>query len=61
MPTSPQLSISLELEAGAEPIRGSVRGPGSEARPFWGWLQLIQAIEDVITNSQGGSHEDRHS
>jgi hypothetical protein len=61
MPTPPPLRITLELQAGGEPPRGSVQRPGGEPRPFWGWLQLIQAIEDAMTNAQGGSHEDRHS
>jgi hypothetical protein len=51
MPTPPQLRITLELQAGAEPPRGSVHRPEHQPRSFWGWLQLIQAIEDAITNS----------
>ena len=60
MSIPPPLRITLELQAGAEPLRGSLHKPGGQPRPFWGWLQLIQAIEDAITQS-GGSDEDHHS
>lgn len=61
MPTPAPLRVTLELLVGAEPPRGSVHRPGARSRPFWGWLQLIQAIEDAITNSSGGLHEDHDS
>ena len=56
-----QLRLKLELEVGATPLRGSLTRAGCKARPFWGWLELIQAIEDAIANHQGGSHEAHHS
>lgn len=61
MSTPPPARITLELWAEAEPLRGSLQEPGCQPRPFWGWLQLIQAIEDAISTTSGGSHEDQHS
>ena len=49
MPHRQRLCITVDLEAGTDPLRGSLQTPDSRPRPFWGWLQLIQAIEDAIT------------
>ena len=39
--------IMLELEAGADPIRGSIdHADGSRVR-FWGWLELIEELSRV--------------
>lgn len=44
-----RLRITVDLEDGTDPLRGTLETPDSQPRPFWGWLQLIQAIEDAIT------------
>jgi hypothetical protein len=48
MPDRQRLCITVDVEAGTDPLRGSLQTPDSRPRPFWGWLQLIQAIEDAI-------------
>jgi hypothetical protein len=47
MPDRERLSITVDFEAGADPLRGSFHTPDSPPRPFWGWLELIQAIQDA--------------
>lgn len=41
--------ITLKLEAGADPIRGTIaRGDGSSRR-FWGWLELMEELRRIAT------------
>jgi hypothetical protein len=51
-------NITLELEPGADPIRGRIGCPDGTQRPFWGWLELIEvlgriAAEPVLAGEQG--------
>jgi hypothetical protein len=39
--------MHLEIEAGSDPIAGSIGGPGEEPRSFQGWIELAEAIEAV--------------
>jgi hypothetical protein len=48
MPSRLQLEISFDLEGGADPLRGTLETGDAPPRAFWGWLQLIQAIEDAV-------------
>ena len=45
MSTANSLRITLELEAGADPIRGLIEHADGSRRPFWGWLELIEAMQ----------------
>ena len=36
--------ITLELEAGAEPIRGTIDHGDGNRLPFWGWLELMEEL-----------------
>jgi hypothetical protein len=36
--------ITVELETGADPIRGSIEYSDGRSEPFWGWLELIEAL-----------------
>ncbi len=48
----PALRISLELEAGPDTIHGTLeRGDGTRER-FWGWLELMAAIDRVTSTNQ---------
>jgi hypothetical protein len=38
--------VQLDIEAG-EPIRGQLSASGMGALPFYGWLELVAAIEAV--------------
>lgn len=40
------IKLTLELEAGSDPISGTVRGPGA-AESFVGWLGLSVALDDL--------------
>jgi len=40
MSTASNPRITLELEPGADPIRGSIEHPDGSRQPFWGWLEL---------------------
>ncbi len=44
--------VTLELEAGADPIRGTIDHGGGTRVRFWGWLELIEELGRVAT---GGS------
>jgi hypothetical protein len=39
-------AFRLEIEAG-EPIRGQLSSSGMGALPFYGWLELVAAIETI--------------
>jgi hypothetical protein len=40
--------VHLDLEPGEAQLHGRVDGGNGDWRPFWGWLELMQAIEDAI-------------
>lgn len=42
MRTNPRLTV--ELEPGADPIRGSIEQADGRRQRFWGWLELIDAL-----------------
>jgi hypothetical protein len=45
--------ITLELEPGADPIRGTIDdGHGSRVR-FWGWLELMEELRRVAAGEPG--------
>jgi hypothetical protein len=45
MGAKPSVKVSVELEAGAEPVSGTVQVEDGPARPFIGWIELARAIE----------------
>jgi hypothetical protein len=49
MSTANNPRITLELEAGAEPIRGSIEQADGSRQPFWGWLQLSEELRRVAS------------
>jgi hypothetical protein len=46
-------NITLELEPGADPIRGRIGCPDGTHRPFWGWLELIEALGRLAVEPTG--------
>lgn len=44
MSTANSTRITLWLETGADPIRGSIEHPDGSRQPFWGWLELIEEL-----------------
>jgi hypothetical protein len=47
MSTSTTSRITLEIEAGADPIRGLIEHPDGSHEPFWGWLELMDELRRV--------------
>ena len=47
MSTARNPRITLELEPGAEPIRGSIEHADGSRQPFWGWLELSAVLRRV--------------
>lgn len=37
--------ITVEFEAGADPVRGSIERSHGHRQPFWGWLELIEVLQ----------------
>jgi hypothetical protein len=54
MSTDTGSRISIEF-AGSDPIRGSLETSNGKVRPFWGWLELIEALSRVSTNAPKSS------
>ena len=40
-------NITLELERGADPIQGRIGCPDGTYQPFWGWLELSGALDEL--------------
>jgi hypothetical protein len=47
MSTAGNARITLELEAGADPIRGWIEHADGSREPFWGWLELSDELRHV--------------
>jgi hypothetical protein len=43
-PAPSRLRITLEIEPGATPVAGTLVIEGGSERPFWGWMELSNAI-----------------
>lgn len=39
--------ITLKLEAGADPIRGTIAREDGSSRRFWGWLELMEELRRI--------------
>lgn len=48
--------VIVEIEPGADPIRGSIAWPAGRGRPFWGWLELIEELQRVAGGESGVPH-----
>jgi len=44
--------ITLELEPGADPIRGSIERADGSRQPFWGWLELSAELRRVTAQPE---------
>ena len=47
VPTASNTRITLELEPGADPIRGWIEHADGGRQPFWGWLELSEELRRV--------------
>jgi hypothetical protein len=50
MSTANTSRITLELEEGADPIRGRIEHPDGTRQPFWGWLELSEQLRRVAAD-----------
>ena len=46
--------ITVELEAGANPIRGSIEYANGRRQAFWGWLELIDELGRLAADKPQG-------
>jgi hypothetical protein len=51
MATANNSRITLELQTGADPIRGSIQRSDGNWQPFWGWLELIEQLRRVAAGA----------
>jgi hypothetical protein len=50
MSTASNARITLEIEAGADPIRGLIEHADGRRQPFWGWLELSEELRRVAAD-----------
>jgi quercetin dioxygenase-like cupin family protein len=50
MSTANNSRIALELESGADPIRGLIEHADGSRQPFWGWLELIEELRRIAAD-----------
>jgi hypothetical protein len=55
--SEPNPRLTIELEAGAEPIQGSIEQAGGERQRFWGWLELIEALRRIAADASSSSDD----
>jgi hypothetical protein len=58
MSTARNARITLELEPGADPIRGSIEHPDGSHQTFWGWLELSAELRRIST--EAAPHTEPH-
>jgi hypothetical protein len=51
MATPRSSRITLEIESGADPIRGSIEHPDGTSEAFWGWLELLDELRRVAADT----------
>jgi hypothetical protein len=47
MPSGDTTLVTLRLELGANTIRGRLADEHGNERPFWGWLELSGALDEL--------------
>jgi hypothetical protein len=40
-------TLRLDLQVGTDPIRGYIEHPDGRRHPFWGWLELIELVNQL--------------
>jgi hypothetical protein len=53
MSTGHNSRITLEIVAGADPIRGLIEHSDGRREPFWGWLELLEELRRVAAHTPG--------
>ena len=49
--------ITLELETGTDPIRGSIEHPDGSRKAFWGWLELSAELRRVTAQPEAQAEQ----
>lgn len=52
--TSERRMVHLDIRPGDQ-LHGHVDVGDGDWRPFWGWLELMQAIEDAVATPETGA------
>ncbi len=47
------VDITVTVERGCDPVQGTARLPGGEERGFWGWMELVTIVQEVLEAGQG--------
>ena len=47
------VDITVTVERGCDPVQGTARLPGGEERGFWGWMELVTIVQEVVEAGQG--------
>jgi len=58
--SEPAVRLVLDLEPDSDPISGFLEHRGAARRRFWGWLDLLAAIEAVRNDEVNGRGADLH-
>jgi hypothetical protein len=51
--------VHLAIELDSDPIKGQVSADGTLHRPFNGWIELVEVLEDVRAGAPGSASEKR--
>jgi hypothetical protein len=57
MAFEPNPRVTVELELGADPIRGSIEQVDGQRQRFWGWLELIEALRRLAADASAAPGE----
>ena len=47
------VELTMEVVVGSDPIRGTTRVAGGDAREFWGWLELAEIVQHTADGGRG--------
>jgi hypothetical protein len=61
MSTASNPRITLELEPGTDPIRGSIEYADGSRQPFWGWLELSAELRNVAAGPDAQTGHINHA
>jgi hypothetical protein len=49
---TPTRTITLEIDSGRVPLQGTLHAQPNLVRPFTGWIALLAALEEAISNPE---------
>jgi hypothetical protein len=50
-----EIEFTMTLTVGSDPVRGTASLPGGERRGFWGWLELVEIVQEAIEHGGDAS------